>query len=334
MKKFLNDPFAVVDEMIDGLQAAFADQIELTASRRGVLSRARNPERRVAVITGGGSGHEPAFFGFVGPGYADGAAVGNIFASPSATPIIELAERVDRGEGVLFVYGNYEGDVMNFEMASEVLEGRGIRTLHIRVCDDLASDSEARRDLRRGLAGDVLVLKVAGARADQGTSLDDVYLSAEKANDRTRTVSVALSACTVPASGTPTFELPEGMMDVGMGAHGEPGIARRVLATADEIADELLASILSELRPSGAVFALINTLGATPLSEGLVVLRRVAQSLSEQHIPLHRARIGEYVTSLEMTGLSLTITALDRELCGLLDAPARSLAAPPLDEPW
>ena len=180
------------------------DRAHRIAPRRALS--ARNPERRVAVITGGGSGHEPAFFGFVGPGYADGAAVGNVFASPSATPIIELAERADRGDGV-FVYGNYEGDVMNFEMASEVLEGRGIRTLHIRVCDDLASDSEARRELRRGLAGDVLVLKVAGARADQGATLDDVYLSAEKANDRTRTVSVALSACTVPASGTPTFRV-------------------------------------------------------------------------------------------------------------------------------
>ena len=334
MRKLLNDPFAIVDEMVDGLEVAFPGQIALTPSRRGLISTARDVARRVAIVTGGGSGHEPAFFGYVGPGYADGAALGNVFASPSATPIVEIAERVQRGHGVLFVYGNYEGDAMNFEMASELLEERGIRTLHLRVCDDLASEPPERREWRRGLAGDVLVLKVAGGRADEGATLDDVHASAQRAIERTRTISVGLSPCTVPAAGRPTFELPEGMMDVGMGAHGEAGLSRRAIVSADEVADELLARILAELQPRGPVWVLVNTLGATPLMEGLVVLRRVGRTLGERGIVLHRARVGEYLTSLEMAGVSLTVMALDDELRRLLDAPARALAAPSIDEPW
>jgi len=334
VRKLVNDPFAVVDEMVDALEAAYPRQLAVTPSRRGVVSTARTAGRRVGVLTGGGSGHEPAFFGYLGPGFADGAALGNVFASPSATPIVEVAERVDRGAGVLFVYGNYDGDVMNFEMASELLEEREIRTLHLRVSDDLASEPPERRERRRGVAGDVFVLKAAGARADEGAPLDEVHAAAAHANERTRTVGVALGPCTVPAAGRPTFELPEGMMDVGMGLHGEAGISRRKLAPADEVADELLELILGELRPDGPVWVLVNTLGATPMMEGLLVLRRVARSLEAQGIPLHRARAGEYATSLEMAGVSLTVCALDDELRRLLDAPGRSLAAPPMDEPW
>jgi len=229
------------------------------------------------------------------------------------------------------VYGNYEGDRMNFEMASELLDEPGIRTLHLRVNDDLAS---AEPELRRGVAGDVFVLKAAGARADEGASLDDVCATAAHANARTRTLGVALGPCTVPAAGRPTFELPEGMMDVGMGLHGEAGLSRRALEPADAVADELLERLLAELQPGGPVWVLVNMLGATPLMEGLVVLRRVAARLAERGVPLHRASVGEYITSLEMAGLSLTLAALDDELQRLLDAPGRALAAPPLDEPW
>jgi dihydroxyacetone kinase len=326
MRKLLNDPFAVVDEMVDGLEACFGRQIEVTPSRRGLVSRGRAETRRVAVVTGGGSGHEPAFFGYLGPGFADGAALGNVFASPSATPIVEVAERVHREAGVLLVYGNYEGDAMNFEMASELLEERGIRTLHVRVADEVPAG--------RGLAGDVFVLKVAGARADEGAPLDDVHAAAVQVSELTRTVGVGLGPCTVPAAGRPTFELPEGTMDVGMGAHGEAGLSRRPLATADEIADELLEMLLGELRPTGSVWLLVNTFGATPLMEGLVVARRVAARLGELGIPLHRARVGEFLTSLEMAGLSLTLCAPDDQLRRLLDAPARALAAPSLAESW
>jgi dihydroxyacetone kinase-like protein len=334
MRKLLNDPFAVVDEMVDGLESAYPRQVAVTSSRRGILTRKRRPGRRVGVVTGGGSGHEPAFFGYVGPGYADGAALGNVFASPSAAPIVEIVERVDSGAGVLLVYGNYEGDVMNFEMASDLLDERGIRTRHLAVCDDVASAPAGLRERRRGVAGDVFVLKAAGARADEGAPLEDVWAAAAHANERTRTVGVGLGPCVVPAAGRPTFELPEGQMDVGMGVHGEAGLSRRPLATADAVADELLDLLLAELEPEGSVWVLVNTLGATPLLEALVVLRRVTFRLAALGIPVHRCRAGEYVTSLEMAGLSLTLVALDDELRRLLDAPGRALAAPPLDEPW
>jgi dihydroxyacetone kinase-like protein len=296
-----------------------------------VVSTARSPELRVGVVTGGGSGHEPAFFGYVGPGWADGAALGNVFASPSATPIVEVAERVDRGAGVLFVFGNYEGDVMNFEMAEELLAERGIRAEHLATTDDVASAPPAESHRRRGVAGNGFVLKAAGARADEGGSLEEVRAAAAHANERTRSIGVALAPCAVPAAGRPTFELPEGEMDVGMGIHGEAGLSRRTLGSADEVADELLDLLLDELRPVGPVRVLVNTLGATPVMEALVVLRRVAQRLGGS---LERAHVGEYVTSLEMAGLSLTVVAMDDELRRLLDAPGRALLAPPLAAPW
>jgi dihydroxyacetone kinase-like protein len=336
MRKLINDPFAVVDEMVDGLATAFPTQIEVTPSRRGIVSTSRAESRRIGIVTGGGSGHEPAFFGFVGPGLADGAALGNVFASPSAHPIVEVAERVDRGEGVLFLYGNYEGDVMNFEMAGELLEEQGIRTAHAVVADDVASAPPESRDRRRGVAGGVIVLKAAGAVADTGAPLDDVLRVAARANELTRTAGVGLGPCTIPAAGVPTFELPEGSMDVGMGIHGEAGLARRELASADEVADLLLELVLGDL-PLGdrpAVWVIVNTLGATPLMEGYIVLRRVAERLRGLGIELSRALVGEYVTSLEMSGLSLTLSSVDDELAALLDAPARSLALPPLRLPW
>lgn len=334
MRKLLNDPFAVVDEMVDGIEAAFPRQVSVTRSRRGIIGTLRATQRRVGIVTGGGSGHEPAFFGYVGPGWADGAALGNVFASPSATPIIEIAERADRGEGVLFVYGNYTGDVMNFEMAADLLDERGIRTMHLRVTDDLASSPSDHRERRRGVAGDVFVLKVAGACADEGATLGAVYEAAALANERTRTIGVGLAPCTVPASGRPTFEIPDGFMDIGMGVHGEAGLSRRPLAPADEVADEALDLLLGELAPTGAVWGLVNTLGSTPLQEAFVVVRRVQQRLQELGIELHRISAGEFVTSLEMAGLSITLCALDSELQRLLDAPGRPLMAPQLGEPW
>ena len=229
MRKLLNDPFEVVAEMVDGLEAAYGSQIEVTPSRRGIVSRARAETRHIGIVTGGGSGHEPAFFGYVGPGFADGAALGNVFASPSATPIVEVAELVDRGEGVLFLYGNYGGDVMNFTMAAALLIESGIRVMQHPVADDLASAPAARADERRGVAGGALVLKAAGARADEGASLDDVHAAAAHANARTRTIGVGLGPCIVPAAGRATFDLPEGSMDVGMGVHGEAGMLRRLV---------------------------------------------------------------------------------------------------------
>ena len=336
MRKLINDPFAVVDEMVDGLATAFPTQIEVTPSRRGIVSTSRAESRQVGIVTGGGSGHEPAFFGYVGPGLADGAALGNVFASPSARPIVEVAERVHRGAGVVFLYGNYEGDVMNFELAGELLEDRGIPSAHAVVTDDVASAPPEARERRRGVAGDVIVLKAAGAAADAGASLEEVVGAAAHANGRTRTAGVGLGPCTIPAAGVPTFELPEGLMDVGMGVHGEAGLVRRGLAPADEVADLLLELVLGDLPLSDrpAVWAVVNTLGATPLMEGYVVLRRVGERLAALGIELAQALVGEYVTSLEMTGLSLTLASLDDELAALLAAPAQALVMPPLRPPW
>lgn len=336
MRKLLNDPFAVVDELADGLAAAFPGQIALTPSRRGVVARTARGRRRVAVVTGGGSGHEPAFFGYVGPGLADGAALGNVFASPPATHIAEVARATERGEGVLFVYGNYDGDVMNFELASELLEEDGIPSLHAVVTDDAASAPRDERVRRRGVAGDVFVLKVAGARADQGAPLAAVRDAAARMNERTCTMGVALGPGTIPAAGTPTFELPEGFMDVGMGVHGEAGLERRPLAPADAVADELVARLLADLEPAHdeSVYALVNTLGATTALEGFIVLRRVVAQLGALGVAVHRAKAGEFVTSLEMAGLSVTLAALDDQLRRLIDAPAQALAAPALADPW
>jgi phosphoenolpyruvate---glycerone phosphotransferase subunit DhaK len=338
VRKLINDPFAVVDEMIEGLTRAFPTQIQVTASGRGLVATRRAPERRVGIVTGGGSGHEPAFFGYVGPGLADGAAIGNVFASPSARPIVEVAEAVQRDAGVLFLYGNYQGDVMNFEMASELLDERGIPTLHAAVTDDVASARPDERARRRGVAGDVFVLKAAGARADEGASLADAHAAALHANDRTRTAGVALGPGTVPAAGRPTFELPDGSMDIGMGIHGEAGLHRGELAPADEVARMLVDLVLDDLATALAerprVWALVNTLGATPSMEAYIVLRAVGRRLDTLGIELGRALVGEYVTSLEMAGLSLTLVALDDELDRLLEAAAQSLLAPPLRLPW
>lgn len=336
MRKLINDPFAVVDEMVEGIGRAFPTQIEVTPSRRGIVATRRAAARRVGIVFGGGSGHEPAFFGYVGPGLADGAALGNVFASPSARPIVEVAERVHRDAGVLFLYGNYQGDVMNFEMASELLEERGIATLHAAVIDDVASAPATARVERRGVAGDVFVLKAAGARADEGASLEDVHGAAADANERTRTAGVGLGPCTVPAAGRPTFELPEGSMDIGMGIHGEAGLRRGELASADEVAGMLLDLVLEDLPLDGSpsVWVLVNTLGATPLMEAYIVLRAVSRRLDALGIPVGRALVGEYITSLEMAGLSVTLTSADAELTRLLEAPAQGLATPPLRLPW
>jgi phosphoenolpyruvate---glycerone phosphotransferase subunit DhaK len=332
VRKLLNDPFACVDEMLEGVLVAYPSLVERTPSGRGLVYTGPTSNRRVRIVIGGGSGHEPAFFGYLGPGLADAAAVGNVFASPSAEPAVEAAERLAPPEGILFLYGNYGGDVMNFDMAAELLADRGIASATVLVTDDVSSAPPEGRARRRGVAGDIVVFKAAGARADEGGSLVDVVAAAQHANDRTRTMGVCLGPCTVPTAGVPTFELPDGEMDVGMGVHGESGLRRAPVAPADDVADELLDLILADgaAETGDPVLVLVNTLGATPVMEAFIVLRRVAQRLEGMGIELHRALVGEYVTSLEMAGLSLTVTAVDDELRRLLDAPAKPLSAPDL----
>ena len=218
MRKLLNDPFACVDEMVGGILVAYPGLVETTPSGRGLVYTGPTADRRARIVVGGGSGHEPAFFGYLGPGLADAAAVGNVFASPPAEPAIEAAERLAPPDGVLFLYGNYGGDVMNFDMAAELLADRGMTSETVLVTDDVSSAPPAEREpAPRGVAGDVVVLKAAGARADEGASLADVAAAARLANDRTRTMGVCLGPCTVPTAGVPTFELPDGEMDIGMG---------------------------------------------------------------------------------------------------------------------
>ncbi|ADB49055.1 dihydroxyacetone kinase subunit DhaK [Conexibacter woesei] len=335
MRKLVNDPFAVVDEMLDGIVAAHGSEIVRTPRGRGLVLAKRDPARRVGVIVGGGSGHEPAFFGALGPGLADGAAVGNVFASPSATPAVEVARALAPPDGVLFLFGNYEGDIMNFGMAAELLADEGIASETVLVTDDVVSALDHPSE-RRGVAGDVIVFKAAGARADEGAGLAAVAAAAQHANDRTRTVGVGLGPCTVPAAGRPTFDLPAGEMDVGMGVHGEAGIRRGPLAGADVVADELLDIMLADRAPDAgeSVLVLVNTLGATPLMEGYIVLRRIVERLASAGVPVHRSLVGEYVTSLEMIGLSVTLVHLDDELRRLMDAPARPLAGPGFGTEW
>jgi dihydroxyacetone kinase-like protein len=331
--KLLNDPFRAVDEMLAGVACAHAGRCELLPGGRALVTRERSAARRVAVITGGGSGHEPAFFGFLGPGLADGVAVGNVFASPSARPVAELVRHLQPPDGALFVYGNYEGDVMNFGLAAELLADEGVPSETVLVTDDVASAPRDQRSERRGVAGGLIVLKAAGARADEGAGLAAVAAAARLANERTRTIGIGLAPCTLPTAEAPTFELAEGEMDVGMGVHGEAGIERSALRPADEVADLLLELILADRQPERGepVHALVNTLGATTMMEGYVLLRRVAAGLAEREIPLRRAVVGEYITSLEMAGLSLTITALNDDLARWLAAPAAPLAGV---DPW
>jgi dihydroxyacetone kinase-like protein len=332
MRKLLNDPFSAIDEMVEGILITYGEVIEATPSRRGLVFTKPAASRCTRIVTGGGSGHEPAFFGYLGQGLADGVAVGNVFASPSAEPVIELAERLAPESGVLFVYGNYDGDIMNFGMAADLLADRGILSETVLVTDDVTSAPRDQIGERRGVAGDVVVLKAAGASADAGAGLAEVAAAARHANTRTRTVGVGLGPCIVPTAGVATFELPDGEMDIGMGVHGESGIRREPLASADDVADQLLDLALADGAGAAGepVLVLVNTLGATPLLEAFIVLRRVAQRLAFLGLELRQALVGEYVTSLEMAGVSLTVTDLDPELADLLAVPARPVCAPPL----
>ncbi len=324
-KKLINDPFEVVDEALDGFVVAHADLVALAQPR--VVVR-RNPARdKVGLVVGGGSGHEPAFPGYVGLGLADAAACGNIFASPSAEVVVAAIRAADHGRGVLLAYGNYAGDVLNFGLAAQLAEAEGIDVREIRVTDDVASAPRAEADRRRGIAGDVIVFKLAGAAAERGDPLDEVVRLAGRANEATHSAGIALSACEVPGSGGPTFELPPGEIEIGMGLHGEPGIRRGPLQPADAIAELLVEMIVDDIadRGSGEIALLVNGLGATAHLDQYILYRGARRALEARGLRVVRSLVGEYITSLEMSGASLTVTLLDDELTALFDAPARSV---------
>lgn len=325
MQKIINDPTRLVDEMLDGVLLAHPDQ--LRAAARRVIVRADAPvSGKVAIVTGGGSGHLPVFMGYVGRGLADGAAVGEIFASPSAEAMLEATRAVHGGAGVLQLYGNYTGDAINFSLAAELAEAEGIEVATVLAADDVASAPRGEEASRRGIAGIFFLYKIAGARAEEGGSLAEVKSVTERAAANLRSMGVALAPCIVPAAGQATFDLPEGEMEIGMGIHGEPGIRRGPLEPADRIAETIVASLLDDLpyAPNEEAAVLVNGLGATPREELYVLYRRVHQLLEQAVVRVRHVRVGEYATSLEMAGASISLLKLDEELGRLLDAPAES----------
>ena len=327
MKKLINDPDAFVDEMLEGLLLAHPDQLRSASPDNRALVRADAPiAGKVGIVTGGGSGHLPVFLGYVGAGLCTGVAVGNVFSSPSAEQCLAATKASDGGAGVLYLYGNYGGDVLNFDLAADMAELEGIQTRTVLVTDDVASQPPERAAERRGVAGLVLAYKVAGAAAERGDSLEEVAAAAQAAVDATRTMGIGLSPTILPTVGKPTFELDEGQMEIGIGIHGEPGIHRGPLETADRVADRLLDAIVADLGLTGGerVVVLVNGMGATPLEELYLVYRRVHKRLADLGVGIHRRYIGEFATSLEMAGASLTVMRLDDRLAELIDAPARS----------
>jgi dihydroxyacetone kinase-like protein len=328
MKRIINHPDAVADEALAGFAIAYPQYLRRIEGLRSVVRQIPTATGEVAIVTGGGSGHEPMFLGYVGRGMAHGSVAGNIFTSPPPQPIYTTAKTVHAGAGILFLFGNYSGDVLNFSEATEMLRAEGIEVELVRVADDVASAPLEHRSERRGIAGDLFVIKVAGACAAEGGNLSQVKAAAEKANEATRSMGVALSSCTIPAAGRPIFELGPDDIELGLGLHGEPGVEKTKMMPAEEIARFLLERILQDLcaKPGEEVAVLVNGLGNTPLSELFVVNQTISHLLSDSGLTMVRTYVGNYATSLDMAGLSINLMRLDSELKRLLLAPADSPA--------
>lgn len=325
MKKIINNPDNFVVEMLEGILFAHSKDLKIANDDKRALVRYDAPIKgKVAIATGGGSGHLPVFLGYIGKGMIDGCAVGNVFASPSANTMLNVTKAIDGGQGVLYIYGNYGGDVMNFDMAAEMSDFEDIKVETVLVADDVASAPKGSESKRRGVAGLFYAYKIAGAAASEGKSLDEVKSITEKALMGTRTMGMAISPCIIPSAGKPTFTIGEDEMEIGMGIHGEPGIKREKLKTADEITEELINRILEDLpyENGDEVSVLINGLGSTPKEELYIVYRKVHLMLEEKGIKIYKPYIGEYATSMEMGGMSITLMKLDEELKDLLDKQA------------
>ena len=324
MKKILNDPSSYVDETLEGMVAAHPEHYALHGEGGRVVVRASPAGGgKVGIVTGGGSGHLPVFAGYVGEGLLDACAVGDVFASPSAEQMADAIRAADSGSGVLRLYGNYGGDVMNFDMAGDLVELDDIACTTVLLADDVASAPPAEAEKRRGVAGMVYAFKIAGAAAARGDDLDAVTAVARRAADACRSIGVALGPCTVPQAGVPTFEIGDDEMEIGMGIHGEPGVRRGKLRPADEIANEMLDRLLEDLPPSSGdeVSVLVNSLGATPPEELYILYRTVKARLEGTGATIAMPLVGRYATSMEMAGVSFTVCKLDDELKTLLKAP-------------
>ena len=327
MKKIINDPMAVVDEMMDGILKAHPGTLKSVGGDLRAIVRADVPVKgKVAIATGGGSGHLPVFMGYVGMGLVDGASIGNVFSSPTTGQMFKVTKAIDGGAGVLYLYGRYQGDMMNFDSAAEMAADDGIKVETVLVSDDVASAPPAEWQRRRGVAGLFYAYKIAGAKAAEGASLAAVKSTTEKALAGVRSMGVALGPCIVPAVGKPTFTLGEDEMEIGMGIHGEAGVKRGPMKKADEIAEILLETIIKDLpyKKGDEVSLLVNSLGGTPLEELYILYRKAAQLLGQKGILIHHPYVGRYACSMEMQGASLTLMRLDEELKRLLDAPAET----------
>jgi len=320
MKKLMNEPDDYVDELLEGLCAAHPS---LVAHQRVVRHVDAPRQGKVGLASGGGSGHLPLFTGYVGKGLLDACAIGDVFAGPSVEACVAAIKASHGGKGVLRLYGNYGGDRMNFDLAGELLEGEGVSTMTVLGTDDIASAKPAEKDKRRGVAGIIYAYKCAGAAAATGADLQETTRIAQKAIDSARTIGCALAPCQIPGRPAPTFMIASDEMEMGMGIHGEPGIWRDKLKSADAIATEMVDRLLDEL-PAGTerVSVLVNGLGATPLEELFIVYRKVKKTLDGADLQVARPLVGNFVTSMEMAGLSITLVALDGELEKLLAAPA------------
>lgn len=321
MKKIINLPENIVDEMLKGICAAHPEYVKRVEGSN-VIVRANAPTKKVALVSGGGSGHEPSHGGFVGKGMLDGAVAGEVFTSPTPDQVLAGIKGVDGGEGVLLVIKNYTGDVMNFEMAAEMAEMEGIKVDKVVVNDDVAVEDSTWTTGRRGVAGTIFVHKIAGAAAEAGKSLEEVKAVAEKVIANTRTMGMSLNPCIVPAAGKPSFELGEDEMEMGLGIHGEPGTHKEKITNADTIVDHLMEKVLEDIEFSGEVAVLVNGLGGTPLMELYIANRRVAEILEEKGLKAVKTIVGNYMTSIEMPGFSISLINLDEEMKGYLMAEA------------
>ncbi|GFO86576.1 MULTISPECIES: dihydroxyacetone kinase subunit DhaK [Anaerostipes] len=326
MNRIVNDPNYVVEDMLKGFVKNHKDLVEKTENDRVLKYKKAPVEGKVGIVTGGGSGHKPAFIGYIGENLCDAVAVGEIFSSPTAKAFLDAIKAADSGKGVACLYGNYAGDNMNVKMAVRKAKKLGIEVKTVVANDDCASAPKDELEKRRGVAGEVLMWKVGGAKAAMGADLDEVIAAAQKAIDYTRSVGIGTAPCTIPAVGHPNFQIEDGMMEVGIGHHGEPGINVQPLKTAREIADEMLDLILPDLpfEAGDEVVVLLSGLGATPVMEQYIVYDRVEEVLEEKGISVYRSYVGNYFTSLEMMGVTLTVMKLDEELKECMDLPVNS----------
>ncbi|MFS0674049.1 dihydroxyacetone kinase subunit DhaK [Ornithinibacillus sp. 179-J 7C1 HS] len=320
MKKIINNPEQVVQDMVEGIIAANPNTLKQVPGTFVIARKDAPVDGKVALVSGGGSGHEPAHAGYIGKGMLDAAVCGEVFTSPTPDQVFEAIKAVDGGAGVFLIIKNYTGDVLNFEMAAELAEAEGIKVEKVIVNDDVAVEDSSFTTGRRGIAGTIFVHKLAGAKAESGANIEEVKAVADKVVANVRSMGMALTPCTVPAAGKPSFELADDEMEIGMGIHGEPGINRSPIATADEIATTLIEKILEDYNFSSEVAVLVNGLGATPEMELYILNKKVHELLAEKGISVYKTFVGEYMTSLEMAGCSVSLLKLDDELKELLDA--------------